>query len=317
MRHAEDFGQKSRHRPRESLKRRTRRQNAVRSRSADHDKRNDTQHHLYTHGAVADQTHVFFTRNHLGAGTGTHQRVKARNGAAGNCHEKNREKIKPFDGESGKSRHVERRILNAYADYGRDNHADQKKHRQIVTRLLQKPHRHDGSGKEVGKHHVAPRHGVGVNREIDARCHHDDHEHDAHAKLHAGARLTVLEIQPEADSHEHIEQRNRGSSRIGHDLRAVFGKTVEGVGHHVTESCDHQKREEPAEKQEELTARAAHVGFNNHADGLAAVFDGRVKRREVLDGPEEDTADNHPQQRGRPAEHRRNDGTGHGTGTRN
>ena len=44
----------------------------------------------------------------------------------------------------------------------------------------------------------------------------------------------------------------------------------------------------------------------------------RLRRRHIyIFNPEEDTADNHPQQRRRPAEHRRNDGTGHGTGTRN
>ena len=93
---------------------------------------------------------------------------------------------------------------------------------------------------------------------------------------------------------------------------ARLRKAVKRAGHHVTEGSDHEQREEPAEKQEHLATGATDVLFDHHAHGLATVFNGSVKSREVLDCAKEDTTEDHPQESGQPTEHGSDDRTGDG-----
>ena len=72
--------------------------------------------------------------------------------------------------------------------------------------LLKQPHRHDAGGKEVGKDHIAPSQGIGVNWKGDAHGQHEHHEYDADDELCAGARAAILQIQPEDNGNAHVEQ---------------------------------------------------------------------------------------------------------------
>ena len=236
--------------------------------------------------------------------------------AAGDRHKKHREEVQAFDFKAHKSRHVEFRVLNKHTDHATQNHADQKEHAQVVARLLQKPHRHHSGAEEVGEDHVAPGDRVGVNRIGDADPKHQKHEDDADDELFGAGGLSVLEIQTEGDRHKHVENGDGGGCRVRHDLSALRSETIEGIGHDVAEGGNHKQREEPAEKQEQLTTGAADVLFNHHAHRLAAVFHGGIQGGEVLNGAKENAAENHPKRGGKPAEHRGDDRAGDGARAR-
>ena len=91
-------------------------------------------------------------------------------------------------------------------------------------------------------------------------------------------------------------------------------EAVEGAGHDVHEGGHHQDGEEPAEEQEELLTRLADVGLNDIADGAPLVLHRGVHGGEVLDGAEEDAAQQDPQQHRHPAEDRGLDGAVDGGG---
>ena len=178
--------------------------------------------------------------------------------------------------------------------------------------MLQKPHRHHGCAEEVGKNHIAPGDRISVNRVGNTDPEHQNHQNDADNQLFGAGGLSVLEVQTESDSHEHVENRNRSGSGVRHDFCALGGKAVKGIGHDVAEGGNHQQGKEPAEKQEQLTTGAADILFNHHAHGLAAVFDGSIKGGEVLNRAEEEAAEDHPQGGRKPTKHGRDNRTSDG-----
>ena len=287
-------------------------QHAVSGGSTHNDQGHHAQNRFHAHGAVTNETHVFFIGNHLGRRAGRHKAVETGNSAAGNRHKEHREEIQPLDFKADKSGHVDFGVFDKHADHATQNHADQKEHTQVVARLLQKPHRHHGCAEEVGKNHIAPGDRISVNRVGNTDPEHQNHQNDADNQLFGAGGLSVLEVQTESDSHEHVEDGNRSGCSVRHDFRALGGKAVKGIGHDVAEGGDHQQGKEPAEKQEQLTTGAADVLFNHHAHGLAAVFDGSVKGGEVLNRTEEDAAEDHPKGGGEPTKHGRDNRAGDG-----
>lgn len=297
----------------EQLERSAGRQHTVGSRRADDDQSDHAQHRFHTHGAVTHKTHVFFIGNHLGRGARGNKAVEARDSTAGNRHKKHREEIQALDFETDKGRHIDFRVFDEHTDHAAQNHADQQEHAEVVARLLQKPHRHHSGAEEVGKDHIAPGDRIGIDRIGDTDPKHENHEDDADHELFGTRRFAVFKVKTESDSHEHIQDGNRGRGRIRHDFSALGCEAIESIGHDVAEGRNHQQSEKPAEKQEQLTTGAADVLFNHHAHGLAAVFNGCVEGGKVLDCAEEDAAEDHPKRGGEPAEHRGDDRTGHGT----
>ena len=243
--------------------------------------------------------------------------MEARYGAAGDRHEEDREEIKPLHLPAHEGGHVDGRVRHEHADDAGDDHAEEQEHREEVTRLLEDPHRHHGSGEGVEEDHDAPGVGIGVDRPGDAHGEHGDHHGDADGELQAARGLDVLLEEAEDHGADDVDHGDRGGGSVGHVLFARLREAVERRGDHVGEGGDDEKREEPAEGEEELAAEAADVLLDDHAHGLAAVPDGGVESREVLDGAEEDAADDDPQKRGKPAEHGGNDGARDGTGARN
>ena len=191
--------------------------------------------------------------------------METRDRAAGNRHEKHREEVQALYFKADKSGHVQFGVLHKHTDHAAQNHADQQEHAQVVAGLLQKPHRHDGCAEEVGEDHIAPGHRVSVNRIGNADPEHENHEHNAHDELFTARGFSVFQIQAESHGDKHVENRNRGSGRVGHNFCALSRKAIEGVGHNVAESRDHQEGEKPAEEQKELTAGATDVLLNHHA----------------------------------------------------
>ena len=266
---------------------------------------------------VADGTHVGFVRDHLRARAARNEAVEARDGAAGDRHEEDREERLVLDFKAHEGREFDRRIDDDDADHAGGDHADQKKHRQIVARVLEEPHRHHGRGEEVGEDDVAPGHAVEIDRVGDAEPDHDDHEDDAHSELHARGRTHVLEVESEENGARHVDERNGACGGVREDLGAVLREAVEGVRDHVAEGGDHKEGKEPAEKEEETTAEGADVVFNQHADRAAVVLDRGVEGREVLHGAEEDAAHDHPEKSREPSEHRGDDRARHRARARN
>ena len=101
--------------------------------------------------------------------------MEAGNGTTSDRHKEHREEVHALDVPTDESRHIDRGVLHEHANNAAQNHAQEQEHAQIVTRLLQEPHRHHGSGKEVGEHDIAPRDVVSVHRIFDTEPKHDDH----------------------------------------------------------------------------------------------------------------------------------------------
>ena len=127
-------------------------------------------------------------------------------GTAGDRHKEDGEKIQILDFKTNESGHIERRILDEDAENTADNHADQKEHREIVARLFKEPHRHHRSGKEVRKHHIAPRNAVQVDRICDADPEHQAHEHDADHELNARCRTELLQVEAKEHRDKHVKE---------------------------------------------------------------------------------------------------------------
>lgn len=312
---AEDFRQEAGDGTGEQLEGRTLGQHTVGSGGADHDQSNNAQDRFHAHGTVTDQAAVLFIGDHLGRRTRRHEAVETGNGTASDRHKKHREEVHTLDVPTDECGHIDFRVLDEDAHDTTQDHAQEQEHAQVVTRLLQQPHRHDSGGKEVSEHDITPRDVIGVHRIFDTEPKHDDHQGDTDAQLFDVGGLTILQVKTESDGTDHVDHGDGGGSGVRNDLFARLGETVEGTGDHVTESGDHEQREKPAEQEEHLAARTTDVLLDHHAHGLTAVLDGSVQGCEVLDCAEEDTTEDHPQESGQPTEHRSDDRTGDGAGT--
>ena len=235
--------------------------------------------------------------------------MKARDRTAGDRDEEDREQVKAVHFEARESGHADFGVLDENARHRAKDHPDEQEHREVVARRLQSPHRNDRRGEEVREDDVAPGFGVRKNGKCNPRRDHRDHKHHARHELNARRGLRVLEEEPEKDGHNHVKKRNRGGGRVRDDFRTVLREPVEGPRDHVAESGDHEKREEPAKEEKELPTRATDIVFDDGTDRAAVVLHRRVESRKVLHGAEEDPAHEHPEERGQPPEHRRDDGT--------
>lgn len=313
--HAEDFRHEAGNGAREQLEGRSARQCTVRGSSTNNDQGDDTQNSFNGHGTVTHKTHVLFIGDHLRRRARRHQAVEAGNSTASNRHKEHREEVKALDFKTNESRKIDVRILNKDTDHTTQDHADEKEHAQVVTGLLQKPHRNNSGCEKVGKNDVTPRFAVSIDREFNTQPDHHDHQNDTNAQLFATAGLTILQVKTEHDGANHVDHGDGGGSSVRNNLFARCREAIKGIGHDVAESSDHKDREEPAKEQEQLTTGTTDVFFDDGTHGLAAALHRSVKGREVLNATKEDGADQHPKQGRKPTEHSGDNRTRDGAGT--
>ena len=233
------------------------------------------------------------------------------NGTAGDRDEQNWEQALALDLEANESRHVEHRVRDDDADDTAEDHAQKQEGTQIITRLHKQPHRQYRGDKAVSESNHTPGLRIEVQRELHADGKHADDEHDGHEQLDETARLELLDEDAEAHGDGDVEHRDCRGLSARYVLAAILKEAIERIRDDVGERRQHQQREEPAEKQEQAAARLADVLLDEHAHRLAFILDGSVQSSEVLHGTEEDAADQQPQQGGSPAEHGRDNRSGH------
>ena len=211
---------------------------------------------------------------------------------------------------------VHRRVRDEKADDRTRDHADEHEGGHIVARLLQKPHRENGGEEDVDKRDVAPGRLAEDQREVHADGEGSDDAEDAEHGLLPAREVHLLLHKAEDDGEHHEHDGHHTGSAVG--LRGVgelrhavdHGVGIEGARDHVGKRRDDDQTEQPAKQQKQLAAELADVLFNEHAHGLAVVFDGGIQCAEVRHSAEEDAADEHPQQHRQPAEHGGLDRTG-------
>ena len=199
-------------------------------------------------------------------------------------------------------------MRNEKADDRARDHADEHEGGHVVARLLQKPHRENGGEEDVDERDVAPSHLAEDEWAVHADGERGNDAEDAeHGFLPAReVQLLLHKAEDDGEHHEHDGHHTgcavglRGVSELRHAIDHGVG--VERAGDHVGERRDDDQAEQPAEQQKQLAAELADVLFDQHAHGLAVVFDGGVQRAEVRHSAEEDAAEQHPQQHRQPAE---------------
>ena len=196
----------------------------------------------------------------------------------------------------------------SHAEDGACDHAEKQEDAQVVTRLHQEPHGQDGGDEAVGEDDVAPNRRIEVERIRNTDGEHGDDERDGDEKLHCARGIHAADEESEAHRHEDVEHRDRGRRRIRYGEATVLGEAVERIRDDVGEGSDDEKCKEPTKQQEEATPRLADILFDEHAHRTPFVAHRCVERTEILYRAEEDTADEQPEERWKPAEHGGDDG---------
>jgi len=283
----------------------------------------DADEGLENHRAVADLDGVALVRDLLRGGAGGHQGVEAGQGAAGDGDEEHREHHAALGGEAGEGRGGDGGLaLEAQdedAEDGADDHDDHHDGGEVVARLLQGLDRHGAGEDQVHHDDGDPLVEVEVERELHAHGeHHDDGNH-SHAEL-GGAGEVELALGPaEGDGNESEQNRDGAGAASSVGLGDVDGAVsgggeLEGAADHRGEGGDDNDAEQPGEQQEQATAGLADVLLDELGKRLAVVLHRGVEGAEVVDGAEEDAADEDPQHDGDPAEGHGHDGARHRAG---
>ena len=220
--------------------------------------------------------------------------MEAGNGTAGDGDEQDWEQILAADREGREGRHIQRRLGDEDTDDAAGDHHEQQEGADVVARLFQEPHGHDGSKENISEDDVQPGHAVQVNRQVYADIEHGNQEDDGDGEAYFFTGIELLDEQAKGNGDEDEQHGNGCSCRIGQDQGTILGKAVERRSDDIAESGDDQQAEDPAEEQEQAAARRADVLFDEDAHGFAVILHGCVEGCEVLDGTEEDAANHKP-----------------------
>lgn len=290
---------------------------AVYSHGAGDNQGNHTQGGFNQHGAVANRQHVFFIGNGLGGSTGGNQGMEPGYSPAGDGDEQDGEQRLAGHIKGGEGRHIDGRIPHDNPYNSGQNHPKQQEYGQIVTRLDQQPHGHDGSSKAVRVGHIQPGGTGSVDGMGNAQAHHGHHAQNPQNQFLGTVDVETAGHYTEDHGYGNVDHGNGSGGGVGPHHFAGLGKAVEGAGHNVRESGDDQEGEQPAEHQEHFAAGMAHVFFNQGTHAFAVVLHGSIKGGEILYSPEEYAAYNNPQECRNPTEHGGDNGTGYRASTSN
>ena len=267
---------------------------AVHSYGAGDNQGNHTQGGFNQHGAVTYGQHVFFVRNGLGGSTGRNQRMEPGYSPTGDGDEQDGEHGLAGYFEGSEGRHIDGRISDDDAQHAGQDHPQQQEYRQIVTRLDQQPHGHDGSSEAVSVGHIQPGGTGSIHGVSDSQADHGNHADDAQDQFFGTGDVEPAGHDPEYHSHSDVDHGDGSGRSVGPHHFTGLGEAVEGAGHDIRESGDDQQGEQPAEHQEHLAAGTAYILFDQGTHALAVVLHGSIQGSEILDGTEEYAADQNP-----------------------
>ena len=232
---------------------------------------------------------------------------------ASNGDKQDREHHAGGTGEAGEDRSGHRSLtVNTQDNDAEDSAGDHDDHHdrgEVVTRGLEHLDGHSASEDQVNHDDGEPLELGQINRELHTYGEHENHEHHAGDELGSAGEVELL-LGPTKDDGNEGEQDGDGAgaaSSVGLSLVDSAGGGIEdGSGKrtadHVGESGDDDDAEQPAEQQEQTTAGLADVLLDELSERLAVVLHRSVQGAEVVDGAEEDTADEDPEHDGQPAE---------------
>ena len=193
------------------------------------------------------------------------------------------------------------------ADHRADDHAEQHERCHIITRLHEKPHRHDGCQKQIRHDNVDPGGFGGADRKCHTHCKHGNEQRDCNDRFYHFIHLADMLLDQTEDNGDDDKEHGDGSSGGvcvgGLGSHAVHAFSDERTGNHVRERCNDKQGKQPAEQHEELPSGLADIFFNNHTHRLALIFDRGIQRTEILYRAEKQTTDDQPQEYRHPAEY--------------
>ena len=230
-------------------------------------------------------------------------------GAAGNGHKQNGEKSSQvFILESCKSRKVHGRMGKDQSKDRPCDHADKHEGGHIISWLHKEPHRKYSCQENIDKSNIDPHFLAKDHRKVHSAYKSQYRKDQSQDHFFPAGKLHLFLYQSEDCGKEDEEQGNTSGSAVysgvfREGLHAVcYHVGVECICHHICKGCHNDESKEPAESQEQFTARLAYVFLNEKSHGFSIVFYTGVKGPEVCDSTEEDTAQDDPQKDWQPAE---------------
>ena len=242
--------------------------------------------------------------------------MEAGDSAAGDGNEQSREQVAQRGTGRGESigkacecgHCVDAGMAADDADDGEDHHAVEQEGAQVVTRLQQDPDRRYGCHKDVNAADDHPGLVAEVDRmpvEADVHCNGDQ----GNADNGGNTERCVSSVDEEAEQDSQNDEEDgdhRGAGVCGArrvvDSSAFKVGSLEGVCNDRAECGDDEQKGQVSEDDKQALCLQTDTVLNNRADGLALVANRREQGAEVVHTAEEDTADEHPQCNGNPAE---------------
>lgn len=267
---------------------------AVYSHGAGDNQGNHTQGGFNQHGTVPNGQHIFFIGNGLGGSTGRNQGMEPGYSPAGDGYKQDGEQRLAGYIKGSEGRHINGRIPHDDAQDTGQDHTQQQEYGQIVTRLDQQPHGHDGSGEAVRIGHIQPGGTGSIDGMGNAQAHHGDHAQDPQNQFFGTVDVEPAGNHTENHGNHDVDHGNGSGGGVGPHHFAGFGEAVEGTGHNVGEGGDYQEGEQPAEHQEHFAAGMAYVFFNQGPHAFPVIFHGSIESGEILYGTEEYAAYQNP-----------------------
>ena len=187
-------------------------------------------------------------------------------------------------------------LLAEDAEHRGQNHDDQKITVQVVAGLEQDPDRGDAGDQDVEEDQVPPALDTDVHRQDIAQCDTRDEQHQGDDRVLRGAQVRqFLEQQSKEDCRGDEEHRGGRHLPVGMvDCGGETSRSAEALGADVGECRDDKDGKEVAEQQEKPLAGLADVFLDNEANRFALVVHRSVHCAIVLDGSNENAANQTP-----------------------
>ena len=264
------------------------------------DKGHDGHEAFHQHGAVAHEEHVAFVADHLRGRTRADRGVEARERAAGDRDEDERNDGTAHDraaavDEVREGRHLEVRHHEGDADGEGADRADLEEGGEVVARQQQEPHGKNGGEEAVDRDEDAHRLAVDVEpAEVfgmggDPRTGKDaeEEEHDADDR-----RADHVALAPDlhVEAHQNGDGNRRGD-RVGRPERVVHG-----VDHGDREARERQDQNREDGPRGDEARRPVDLLRRDVGERAAAVAHGAEEHDHVVHAACEHAADQNPEQ---------------------
>lgn len=122
------------------------------------------------------------------------------------------------------------------ADHRADDHAEQHERCHIITRLHEKPHRHDGCQKQIRHDNVDPGGFGGADRKCHTHCKHGNEQRDCNNRFYHFIHLADMLLDQTEDNGDDDKEHGDGSSG---------GVCVGGLGSHAVHTFSDERTWQP------------------------------------------------------------------------